>query len=806
MKRFLLPLVLLIYNFSVAQTALQTYVPDDNFEQYLIDQGYDDVLDDYVLSETLQNITQLDLSGHRGYGVEDLTGIEDFANLEYLDLDYNGVSRLDVSKNLKLEFLNVTGNISDDPGNDLEGLDLSKNSELKELIVGGYYQEGFTTLDLSKNHLLEKLKIIDNFSLSKIIYATQNSIKELSISGYVITDTELDLGNLPLLENLELYNFRTLKTIDLSANTNLKDIHFKYVGDNAKINLKNNNNTIIEQFKINQSSEIACIQVDNLEFAQTSANWEVSIGLFAENCSLIDAQRTFVPDDYFEQALIDQGYDDVLDDYVLTSNIDEMDHFEINRNNVQDLTGINDFIALETLDMENNQLMSIDISHLSALRVLNLGNNSITKIDLSNNPYLTYLNVRSNQLNEIDVSTNTLLTSFYIGQNMLHSLDVSNIDALQAFGCPSNRLETLDLSKNYNLTHVDCTDNQLTFLNLKNGNNTNLNVFAQDNTENLCIQVDDITIPSEQNDWYINETTRYSEDCSVTNEDSDNDGVLDTLDICPNTPKGQNVNNQGCSLTQYADIAVQNVSIGLGSFLCSEPQNCTVDVAVQRDVDIQVSVVKNENETIFEGIVGISNPLFLENLTEGEYSVCATRSDIPSFMQCYQVSSTATQNSVSTTIVMQNPGQVYTLTVEGNKKYEVLVNDLSTIYEFDSVEKQNLEIPLEVGTNAIQVIGEVECEDIELVINEEGESDKSSDNLLIFPTLSDGLITLENTKQHQIHGITVTSLNGVTDEYMPINGNPKEIEIDMRGAAKGMYIVRIQQASGKVGLIKIMLQ
>jgi len=32
------------------------------------------------------------------------------------------------------------------------------------------------------------------------------------------------------------------------------------------------------------------------------------------------SQTTYVPDDNFEQALIDLGYDDVLDDYVLTAN------------------------------------------------------------------------------------------------------------------------------------------------------------------------------------------------------------------------------------------------------------------------------------------------------------------------------------------------------------------------------------------------------------------------------------------------------------------------------------------------------
>ena len=34
------------------------------------------------------------------------------------------------------------------------------------------------------------------------------------------------------------------------------------------------------------------------------------------------AQNNYVQDDNFEQALINLGYDDVLDDFVLTNNID----------------------------------------------------------------------------------------------------------------------------------------------------------------------------------------------------------------------------------------------------------------------------------------------------------------------------------------------------------------------------------------------------------------------------------------------------------------------------------------------------
>jgi len=46
-----------------------TYVPDDGFEQTLIDLGYDNVLDNYVLTRAIAAITELDLSSYR-HGVK----------------------------------------------------------------------------------------------------------------------------------------------------------------------------------------------------------------------------------------------------------------------------------------------------------------------------------------------------------------------------------------------------------------------------------------------------------------------------------------------------------------------------------------------------------------------------------------------------------------------------------------------------------------------------------------------------------------------------------------------------------------
>ena len=90
------------------------------------------------------------------------------------------------------------------------------------------------------------------------------------------------------------------------------------------------------------------------------------------------AQQTYVPDDNFEQLLILQGHDNVLDDYVLTSNINQITNLQIANSNISDLTGIEDFISLGYLYCEGNQLSTLDVSNLHYLDTLLCGNNLLT--------------------------------------------------------------------------------------------------------------------------------------------------------------------------------------------------------------------------------------------------------------------------------------------------------------------------------------------------------------------------------------------------------------------------------------------
>ena len=79
-------------------------------------------------------------------------------------------------------------------------------------------------------------------------------------------------------------------------------------------------------------------------------------------------EQTYIPDDNFEAALISYGYDDVLDDYVITSNISSLKSLKLNDRQILDPTGIQDFIELTDLSFTNNLLTSLDISNNKALK------------------------------------------------------------------------------------------------------------------------------------------------------------------------------------------------------------------------------------------------------------------------------------------------------------------------------------------------------------------------------------------------------------------------------------------------------
>lgn len=199
------------------------------------------------------------------------------------------------------------------------------------------------------------------------------------------------------------------------------------------------------------------------------------------------SQNTFVPDDNFEQALINLGFDSgPLDGFVPTANISGIIDLDINNLNISDLTGIEDFTALSTLNCDTNNLTSLDVTQNTNLTQLFCRYNQISTLDTSQNTLLTILWVEDNQLNGLDVSNNTQLISLITDDNPINNLDVTVNTTLTVLSCENNQLTSIDISNNLSLFYLSIGFNSLTTLNTSN----NVDLQYLDCGDNLITSLD----------------------------------------------------------------------------------------------------------------------------------------------------------------------------------------------------------------------------------------------------------------------------------------------------------------------------
>ncbi len=544
----------------------RTYIPDDNFEQALIDLNLDDELDDYVLTENINTLTTLDIDNK---AIADLTGIRDFIALEELNASQNQLTEVNLSNLSNLEIITI--NLNQLTAINLEGL-----TNLRMLTIG---DNQLTEIDITDLENLEGLSLgfnnlsNANFSSNSLRSFTcmTNNLSSIDISGLPnLTFLNVSRNNLSELDVSSNVNIQTLianendlTSLDLSNNENLTGLD---VTDNilSSLNVKNGNNQNIRMdgdnryFYSTNNPNLSCIQVDDVNYATTNFTDIDATSYFGMNCNA----QTYIPDDNFEQALIDLGYDTILDDYVLTENINTLTTLDIDNKEIADLTGIQDFIALEDLYASQNQLTEVNLSNLSNLEVAFINQNRITDINLQGLTNLLSLSVSLNQLTEIDItdlenleglslgfnnlsnanfSSNSLrsftcmnnnlssvdvsglpnLTFLNVSRNNLSELDVSSNINIQTLIANENDLTSLDLSSNINLTGLDVTDNILSSLNMKNGNNQNIRMdgdnryfYATNNPNLSCIQVDDVNYATE-NFPNIDATSYFGVNCNT---------------------------------------------------------------------------------------------------------------------------------------------------------------------------------------------------------------------------------------------------------------------------------------------------
>lgn len=316
-------------------------------------------------------------------------------------------------------------------------------------------------------------------------------------------------------------------------------------------------------------------------------------------CSFFSlAQNTYVPDDNFEQALINLGYDaGPLDDYVPTNNINTVIELDVQYLTIADLTGIEDFIALTSLNSSENQLTNLDVSQNIALIDLNCYGNELTSLGINTNTSLIYLNCSENQLTNLDVTQNIDLINLNCHDNQLTNLDVTHNIKLRNLDGSRNILSNLDVTNNINLIDFTCYGNQLTSLDVTQNINLSSLSCSGNRITNLNVT---------QN---INLGSLYCGDNPLSNLDitqntkllvlgCDNN-QLSNLDVTHNI----NLKYLVCSSNQLSDLDL-TLNSTLNQFYCSNNQLISLDI-------------RNGNNTIIVDFDTTNNPsltcVFVDN-------------------------------------------------------------------------------------------------------------------------------------------------------------------------------------------------
>lgn len=108
----------------------------------------------------------------------------------------------------------------------------------------------------------------------------------------------------------------------------------------------------------------------------------------------------------------------------------------------------------------------LDLSKNSKLKDLDCSYNGLTRLDVSVLPDLEKLVCDGNELVSLDLSRNPRLKELECSNNKLPELDVSALPDLEKLKCKWNAITSLDLSQTTKLVELDCSNNKLTSLDI----------------------------------------------------------------------------------------------------------------------------------------------------------------------------------------------------------------------------------------------------------------------------------------------------------------------------------------------------
>ena len=174
--------------------------------------------------------------------------------------------------------------------------------------------------------------------------------------------------------------------------------------------------------------------------------------------------------------------------------------------------------------------------------------------------------------------------------------------------------------------------------------------------------------------------------------DLDEDGISDLIDECPNTPKGESVGENGCSLLQ---LPFNNFSISTKDETCTGKSNGRLLIEALEEHDYILEIDGTEH--------GFTKGISFETLAPGIYDACLKVKGDENPRQCIEFTINPGQNFRAQT--SRHGKEIYVQVQEGTAPYFAKINGKSA----GSFATTSFHIPVHPG-DTLELFSDVDCE------------------------------------------------------------------------------------------------
>lgn len=318
-----------------------------------------------------------------------------------------------------------------------------------------------------------KLSMAEAERAERIIYDEDTPEQQADYSRFI------SMKGIEYFKNLEALEVRSsvLTELDLSHNSNLKELRFSLAQGQCHLKLLNVSHTDLEELVI-PSSE--------LEELQVSGSRLKKLNVLSTNGALKSLDVRYCEDlevlELWHAALssIDLRYCPRLTSLLISDA--PIATIDLSQNN-----------RLFYLIITQTAISRIDLSKNPEIFNLNLSNNNLSSVNLSHLKKLNNLILSSNPLKEIDIRDLEELTLLSIAETLISSLNTDNNTNLSILECRNSNISSLDLTTNTKLQTLHCSNNRLT--NISWGANNNLSVLSCNNNLFTALDFSNLNMP-----------------------------------------------------------------------------------------------------------------------------------------------------------------------------------------------------------------------------------------------------------------------------------------------------------------------